>query len=100
MSTCQDNSITKITAAHIPATLLPSLSGKTPTADFQPNSLYVYATLHVRDTYTLYLETVHIGDNLYDTTVTFTLSNSFRPLIIGCISVGDGVATNVYSYSE
>ena len=35
-----------------------------------------------------------------DATLTFTLSDPFKPLSIGCNRMGDGAATTVHSYSE
>ena len=58
------------------------------------------AKLHVRDTYALYLEAVHISDNLSGTTVTLNLNDPFKPLSIGGVRMGDGIATIVHSYSE
>jgi hypothetical protein len=67
--------------------------------NFQPDSLFVYATLNVKDTWTLYLQAGHLGDNLYDTTITFQYNrDAFQPRSVGCIRRGDGVAVTMYSY--
>lgn len=63
-------------------------------------ALFVSATLHIQDTYTLYLLAGKLGDQLYDTTCTFSPSDAFSPKFIGCVRIGDGVATTVYSYSR
>ncbi|KAA8624568.1 hypothetical protein Ptr902_06640 [Pyrenophora tritici-repentis] len=62
--------------------------------------LYVYGILNARDTFSLYFIAGHLGGDLYDTTATFSARDFGQPRHIGCVIVGDGVSTTLYSYVE